>query len=415
VKSIYPLLTQDVSSAKFWHQKLQNFLKFLYFISKGLDDKYCLQKAAAMAYTSLLAMVPALVVFLSVFSSVSFFPKHLKAQLQSWIFKNFIPETSQKLSDQIEQHVQNFASSATAIGLIGAVFMVVTVFFLLNTIEHTFNSMMDVSVERTWLYKLFAYTFIMVWSPVLAGFSMYFGFQASLFVEFSALVQLNFLLRYGLIVVVFTTAYKVIPNKTISTSAALLGGICGALLWEFARSHFGDFVSRMVSYDKIYGTIGVIPMFLLWLYIAWLIVLVGMEIVYVCQNREALYSSLKASRESDALAIRLVEKLGQQFQTGKKFETEQSLAKFLSVSETDLQKLLTPLMEKEMVVALHKKQFALAKSPEHILLWELVALFNPSIQLQQCGRESEVQYLPLGVPLDKVFAGLTLAAHLKSK
>ncbi len=415
-EQVQHFLTKDMSSARFWHKKIQDILKFLYFVSRGLEDKYCLQKASGMAYSSLLAMVPTLLVFLSIISSVDFFPANLKMQVQNWIFKNFIPETSQELSHQIERHVQNFASSATTIGLIGAVFVVLTVFFLLNTIEHTFNNMMDVSVERTWLHKFSAYTFIMVWSPVLIGFSLYFASQASLLLEFPALVKLlNFLLHYGLIVMAFTTAYKVIPNKIVFTRDALYGGLCAAVLWEIARSNFGTFVSKMVSYDKIYGAIGVIPMFLLWLYIVWLIVLVGMEVTYVCQNREALYSSLKSSREWDALAVQLLEKLGQQFRVGNNFETEQSLAKFLNVSDSDLQKLLNPLIENETVASLPKNRFTLAKAPEHILLWEVVALFNTSIRTHSMEGKTEVEYLPLGVTLNTASVNLTLAERLSLK
>ncbi|MBN2144184.1 MAG: YihY family inner membrane protein, partial [Candidatus Aureabacteria bacterium] len=278
---LHHFIRKDLSSSRFWHQKAQDILKFLYFVRKDIGEKYCLQRASGMAYTSLMAMVPTLIVFVSVFSSVKFFPAHVKGKIEFLIFQNFIPETSQKIADKIAATIQTFTSAAATIGLIGAVFMVLSVFFLLNTIEHIFNSIMEAEKERTLLHKLSAYTTIMVWSALLTGLSMYFASQTDIVKNIPFIDQLNAFFHYGFIVIAFTLAYKMIPNKSIATRNAFAGGIVATILWEIARKGFSNYTSKLVGFDQIYGTLGIIPLFLLWLYLVWMVLLIGMEVTYV--------------------------------------------------------------------------------------------------------------------------------------
>ena len=135
---------------------------------------------------------------------MKFFPTQLKGKIEYLIFQNFIPETSQKIADKIAAAIQSFTNSAATIGLIGAVFMVLSVFFLLNTIEHIFNSLMDAEKERTLIHKLSAYTTIMVWSALLTGLSMYFASQTDIVQNIPFVDNLNAFFHYGFIVIIFT-------------------------------------------------------------------------------------------------------------------------------------------------------------------------------------------------------------------
>jgi len=405
----YQFIRKDLSSAKFWIRKFQILLKFTYFVRRGLVEKYCLQRAAGMAYASMLAMVPTLAVFLSVFSSVKYFPPELKQKIEVWIFQNFIPETSQKLSEQIGAHVQGFANSALTIGMIGTLFMVVSVFFLLSTIEYTFNSTMQVEKERTFLHKLSAYTNLLVWAPLLIGLSLYFASQTDITVHLPFIHKINTFFRYGLVILAFTFAYKIIPNIEISTKCAFYGGIVGAGLWELARHGFSYFASTMVTYDKIYGALGIIPLFLIWLYLVWIVVLVGIEVTFVSKNIHILDSKFKPLVGPDAYALKILERVGRCYLNGESFENRESLLKNLKLTEPQLDRLLGVLTKSKVLVPLPSEgQLTLARAPEKINLWSVVSLFHPTVEVQNEGEKTSVRYGPLGIQFSPESANLNL-------
>jgi len=405
-------LRQDVSS-RFWKQKLQAILKFLYFIKQGILHKYCLQRAAGMAYSSLFAMVPTLVVTLSVFSSVKFFPEDLKSKIEILIFKNFIPETSQRLHEQIASYIQGFRDAATTIGLIGAIFMIVSVFFLLNTIENTFNSIMDADKNRSILHKLSAYTFVLVWSPLLVGLA--FVLRSDMTLDLSFIEKIGIFYHYVLITGTFTLAYKMIPNKFISTRDAFAGGLCATVLWQLANKTFTHYVSQMVQYDKLYGTLGVIPLFLVWLYMVWVVVLIGMETTYVFQNWKRLNIGLKTVTDPDALALQILRLIGQRYLAGERFETDISLAKKMSRSPHELSPLLNILKKNQLIVPLSDGgSYTLVRHPDHISLWEVVKLFLPSFQVHSKNGTHQVEYLPLSLKMPEDIANLSLGEWLKN-
>lgn len=412
---LHHFIRKDLSSSRFWHQKAQDILKFLYFVRKDIGEKYCLQRASGMAYTSLMAMVPTLIVFVSVFSSVKFFPAHVKGKIEFLIFQNFIPETSQKIADKIAATIQTFTSAAATIGLIGAVFMVLSVFFLLNTIEHIFNSIMEAEKERTLLHKLSAYTTIMVWSALLTGLSMYFASQTDIVKNIPFIDQLNAFFHYGFIVIAFTLAYKMIPNKSIATRNAFAGGIVATILWEIARKGFSNYTSKLVGFDQIYGTLGIIPLFLLWLYLVWMVLLIGMEVTYVSQNWRLLNSNLQINRATpDLFALKILKHLGQCYVKGR-FVSEEDLMRSLSLSEHTLKYLLQPLIKNQLIAPLDNKRFSLAKAPEYIHLWSVVSLFHDSFQVNsQNSQPHEVVYLPLNIKLPGTLSSLNLSEWLKT-
>lgn len=401
-----------MQSGDFWKRKFHNTVKFLYFINLGFKQKRCLQRAADLAYTSLGALVPTIVVFLSVISSIKFFPQDFEKKIEHLIFTNLIPETRQRLSEQVAQYVQGFASAAGTIGFIGGVCMLITVYLLLNTIESNFNSIMNVEKSRSFLRKISAYTSAIVWTPILVALTFTLHPQVTL--HFSFLNQLNIFYHYALIVGIFTMAYKIIPNQVIPTLHALRGGVAATVLWMCANSSFTNIVSKMVNYDKIYGTLGAIPLFLLWLYIVWVIMLIGMEVTYIFQNFRLLEAGLKPVKSLDRMALKILRQMGETFISNSGFETNSSLMQKLNFPEYQIEKIMDVLVENKIVSKMaDEEHYTLAKDPKYILLWNVVSLFLDSFQVRES--EGQVIYSPLQYPLPKEISHISLADWIKKE
>lgn len=407
-------IQKDMSSSKYWRKKLQDFIKFVYFVQQGLLKKYCLQRAAGMAYSSLFALVPVFVVFLSILSSVNVFPKELKLKIENFIFQNFIPETSQKLSEKVAFYVQEFANSATAIGVIGTVFMIITTFFLLNTIENTFNSIMFVEKKRTFMRKLNTYTSFIVWSPVFLGLS--YVVQSGMDINYPLLSQIKVFYHYAFITLVFTLAYKIIPNQFISTKDALIGAICATVLWKLAHKSFTHLIAEMLQFDKIYGTLGTVPLFLVWLYMVWVVVLIGMEITYVSQNIKYLSSDLEPEKNRDTIAFFVMKKIGNRYLNNSGYETEESLLNALPINQALLSEVIDKLSENNFITSVNSEpKYTLTKHPQNINLWDIASKFVTSIEAGVNNRKANVVYKPLMITFPENLSNISLEEWLNVK
>ncbi len=237
----------------------------------------CPQLAASLAFTSLLALVPLLVVG---FATLSLFPAFEAWQdtLQDFIFKSFVPG----MGDLIQQHLLAFAAKARALQGLGAAALVVTVLSLMANIETAFNDLWEVRHRRPLGKRLLLYWVLLTLSPLLVGA----GLVATSFV-----VSLPWLRRAGEIPqltsvglqvlpllatwVAFALAYKAIPYRRIRLLHAVLGGLVGALLFEIAKHLFAFWLSNFPTQQAIYGAFATVPVFLLWVYLCWFIVLGG--------------------------------------------------------------------------------------------------------------------------------------------
>jgi membrane protein len=254
------------------------FIRFLIFRFRhnrgGLN-------AAALTYTTLFAVVPMMTVTYAMLASIPSF-SGIGRQLEDLIFSHFVPNSGEALQDYLSQ----FATQAQALTLVGVGFLGVTAFMMLKSIEGAFNHIWKVSIPRKGLASFLLYWAVLSLGPLLLGAG---------FVMSSYLISLPLLvdteeLRIGrelvlelapfiLSTAAFTLIYAAVPNCRVKLSHAAIGGVLAALLFEAAKSGFTLFVSHFPSYKLIYGAFAAVPLFLAWIYITWLIVLFGAELV----------------------------------------------------------------------------------------------------------------------------------------
>lgn len=237
----------------------------------------CTQLASALAYTSMLALVPLLVVG---FATLALFPAFevWQTSLQAFIFRSFVPG----MGEVVQQHLVAFAGKARALQGLGGAALLVTVLSLMASIETAFNDIWEVRRARPWGKRLLLYWTVLTLGPLLVGVSL---------VATSIVVSLPLLqhavsitgvataLLQSLPVLVtwaaFLLAYKAIPNRAVRWRHAVVGGGVAAILFEIAKRLFAVWVTQFPSQQAIYGAFATVPIFLLWIYLSWLIVLLG--------------------------------------------------------------------------------------------------------------------------------------------
>ncbi len=254
-------------------------------ISQFLLDN-CPMRAAALAFTSLLSIVPLMTVSFTVMTAFPIF-RQFGIEIQNFIFQNFVAASAQL----VKQHLQQFAAQAANLSATGMIFLVVTAVLMIFNMELAFNAIWRVKRSRKGIPAFMMYWGLLTFLPILLGV----GFAIS-----SYLFSLPFIegttevlglrkpiLRffpYWLTFAAFTVLYITLPNCKVLIRHAIIGGTVATVLFELAKYGFGLYVLNFPTYELLYGTLAAIPIFLLWVYLSWLIILFGAVVTHVCEQ-----------------------------------------------------------------------------------------------------------------------------------
>ena len=261
---------------QWWHrfgrEQVQSFSRFLW--NRFLDDR-CFETAGALAYTSLFALVPLSIVVFGILSAFPVFDAW-SGQLTNFVFSNFVPSSARV----VESQLRDFAESASELTATGVIALLVSLLLTMWSIESTFNRVWRVPTPRSGLLR-----FLIYWTLLTLGTL---GAVASLAVTsylFSLPVWSGESLTWGtrmlgylpnaVELLVFTLAYWLIPHRSVPPRFALAGGLFATVLFELAKRGFAAYLLGVPTYEKLYGQIAVIPIFMLWLYLSWVVVLLG--------------------------------------------------------------------------------------------------------------------------------------------
>ncbi len=237
--------------------------------------------AASLSYTSLLALVPLLAIGLSVLSAFPAFDA-IKGQLIELALTYAAPHAGVDVQTYLDRFVAN-TSNLTALGI---VWLAVTSIMLLATVEGAFNAIWRVDSPRPLMMRLFAYWTTLTFGPLLFGAGLSLSTVLFAVGNLSALgidlgIDAGGFVRLVPIVsaaVGLTVVYLALPHRRVEWRHALLGGIVAALLFEGLKVLFGVYVERVGTFESVYGSLSALPVFLIWMYFAWAVVLFGAAI-----------------------------------------------------------------------------------------------------------------------------------------
>lgn len=253
---------------------LRAFVARIYyrFVEEDFD-----QISASLAFTTLLSLVPVVAVVLGIMSVLPSFPGMVD-QLDQFVVRSFLPERS---AGMIINYVLLFSQNAANVTVFGLSGLVVSVLLLLLSIERTFNHVWRVSENRPWWKKLRLYAAVLALWPFVVGgvvLAIYFAVTASLgLIDDSEWLRGVVLKVAGLSVlaIFFAGLYLAVPNAHVALRDALWAGLFAALGFLLMQKAFGIYLARFPSFTLVYGAFATVPIFLLWLYLSWAVVLLG--------------------------------------------------------------------------------------------------------------------------------------------
>lgn len=320
-----------------WRHHLERRFQLVSVVVHQFFADKCLMRASALTFSTLLSIVPLLALAFAVIKGLG-----VQNTLQPLVL-NKLAVGSEQTVDAIIRYIDN--TDVSHLGVFGLLFLVISVLALLSTIEESFNEIWGVKETRT-IYRLFADFFSVVTiGPIflLAAISMTSTLESQTFVqalmarEFvgEVLVLLFKTLPFLVMWAAFTGLYIFLPNTRVNLRAALVGGIFGGTLWQVAEWTYFNLQFGVARYNAIYGTMAAVPIFMIWIYVSWLIVLLGLEVTYAAQHlptlrRELLGKRINyASRELAALTV--LTAAAEEFHAGDPPRTLESFAGYLEL------------------------------------------------------------------------------------
>jgi membrane protein len=267
-------------------------------------------RAMSLVYTTLLSVVPLLAVSFSVLKGFG-----VHNQIEPLLLNFLAPLGSRgvELTNNIITFVENI--KVGVLGSVGLVFLLYTVVSLIQKIESAFNSVWQVGQMRGLVQRISNYLSVILIGPVLVFAAL--GLTATamshsvvqqlLSVEHlgDALLTLSKLAPYMLIIAAFTFIYLFIPNTRVKASAALIGGVVAGVLWQSSGWAFAAFIASSSKYAAIYSGFAIVIMLLIWLYVNWLVLLLGAQVAFYLQYPQYLTRHPVALRPSNRLRERL--------------------------------------------------------------------------------------------------------------
>lgn len=253
---------------------------FVLGVAWRFDADDCFRAASALSYTSVLSIVPLAAVAVAL---ASVFPAtaEMIGGIETYIYGNFLPDFGVEAVSQL----RGFIGNAGKLGVLSAVFLVVTSVLLLATIEHSLNAIWRVARPRRPLQRLLIYWTMVTLAPLLfgislslSGYAFALGQRVGIDPGRLPLGQLGQLLPWVLELVAFALMYTVIPNRGVRLAHSLAGALVASLAFELLKKGFGFYVQGAVDYRTIYGTLAAVPLFLIWMYLSWATALLGAEV-----------------------------------------------------------------------------------------------------------------------------------------
>lgn len=259
------------------HQNFYRVIPFLLLVRRRFREDRCVQFAASLTYTTLLALVPIVTIALTVLSAFPVFAD-LMAQLKVFILGNFVPASAGKI---ISVYMQQFSQKAAHLTALGIGLLAVTAFVLMLTIDHAFDVIWRVRRKRPLLRRVLIYWAALTLGPLLIGASLSLtSYLVSLplglakDVPVVGMVTLK-TVSVALTIFAFALLYRIVPSRPVLPLHALVGGVVAGLAFELMKKGFALYVTHFPTYTLVYGAFASVPLFLIWVYLSWLVVLSG--------------------------------------------------------------------------------------------------------------------------------------------
>lgn len=255
----------------------QHLWQTLLYLRRRFIDEGFTYRAASLAYTTLLGLVPLTIIGFEILSLFPIF-KGVGEQLQAIILNNFVAAAAATIS----VHLEIFLDHASALSWANLIILVVVGLLMMYNVNQAFNAVWRVRRRIYLSFSFVIYLLVLLLTPIVLGLLLILGTVAVKYSHLAAwlnlpIVQLPllFVLRFVLVFATFTILNWVLPSCKVAFRHAAYGGLITTVLFEIAKAGFGFYLDHFPTYRLIYGALATVPIFFVWLYVAWIIILLS--------------------------------------------------------------------------------------------------------------------------------------------
>ena len=344
--------------------------RFIRFVLKHFVQDDCPYIASALAFTTLLAVVPLMTVGLAIFSSFPIF-QGFSQPLQDFIFTNFIPTTGA----MVQFYLQQFTSQVSKLSVWGILLLLITALLMLFTIERAMNKIWRVNSGRHGVSAFLLYWAILSLAPLLIGLSI--AISSYLFSTTLPLdnLLLSIVIHYSpffLSLIGFIFLYTIVPNCPVKVRHAFCGSLVATILFELAKEGFAYFLTRYNTYELLYGAFAILPLFFIWVYWVWIITLLGAEISYAFSVHHERRSGQSLDGFSHALLW--LHELWVAQQSGKGLTFNQLIEASHQPFAVDVDAMANSLISCELIHSTIDGHYMLSRDLNQFTVYDLVQL-----------------------------------------
>ena len=341
-----------------WRRTLIEAGRILWVVTRDLISGTLSLRAMSLVYTTLLSLIPALAIAFALSRAFG-----LDTYVQSML-TDFLAPLGER-GAEVTRTMMEFVNrvNANILGTVGFAFLLYTVISMLKKVETAFNSIWRVEASRSIArqfteivsFSLLGPLVVLTLVGIMAGAlsNSYVGAFVSYAPVRFLIDQMSKLVPFIVLIGAFTFLYAMLPNTRVKLSSALVGATVAGIVWGATGWAFAIFVVRSAQYVAIYSAFASLVIFMVWIYVAWLILLMGSAISFYFQNRRYLSPidglGLLSARQLDRMAVQALLLLHDSFQKGGKLWTQETLAQRLKLPVDAMKEIIRALCRAELV------------------------------------------------------------------
>ncbi|MEA2076710.1 MAG: YihY/virulence factor BrkB family protein [Candidatus Marinimicrobia bacterium] len=375
-----------------FHRLIKKTLWLLYLTLKDFNNNMCFVHSGSLAYVSILSLIPMTVLIFSV-AGLYGLGETVIEFTETNIFPYLVPEFHGQLSGWLENNISQDAfrnlGTTSVIGLIAITGLMMAGTAILVISERVFNEIWRVKKGGSYFRKLTGFWIFFTITPLLIvgntymkNFLMPDGGYMDMMIQQNTIIGFLYsrVLPFMITLFVMIMLNILLPRAKVLFKSALFGSIFSAFLWEFTKNYFYLYVMRMTAVTSFYGSLGIIPIFMIWMYLTWMIILLGAELTYTFQNRRLMtnlyrgYENALTHYTHAYLGISILIWMNSFYRRGKTIPSLDKFCDDLGVRLNTMTDVCQELVELEYLDPVRSEipRFVFAQNPEYIHLNDVI-------------------------------------------
>lgn len=345
-----------------WQSLNIRLLRIFQAVIKDLSEGMLTLRAMSLVYTTLLSIIPVLAVCFFILKGFG-----MHNQMEPVLLQALAPLGAQ--GETITKQIISFVDQIDVglLGAMGIVFLFYTVISLIHKIERAFNNTWHITEYRSITQRISDYLSVIMIGPILIFTALAFtaAITSSTVINKLSSVKLfalifettGNLLPYLLVIIAFTAVYLLVPNTRVKFRSALLGAVIAGVLWQTTGWLFASFIASSGNYAAVYSSFAILIIFMVWLYLSWLILLIGAAIAYYHQHPDKMLAAqnnlILSSRMKEKIALLTMYHIGKSFHENLEPWSASDLSDVLNIPNECLSSILHTL-ESDRLITRHQ-------------------------------------------------------------